>query len=71
MFIFWSGLKWRMKKVRERGVMSLRGAFLNYAKVAITASLFSMQAVELHTEKLCGSVCTAPSSYSSPYKPEL
>lgn len=51
--------------------MSLRGAFLNYAKVAITASLFSMQAVELHTEKLCGSVCTAPSSYSSPYKPEL
>lgn len=56
MFIFWSGLKWRMKKVR--GDESER-SILNYVKVAITASLFSMQAVELHNEELCGSVCTA------------
>lgn len=58
MFIFWLGLKCRLKNGGMEGDESEWGVF-NCAEVAITACPFSMQAADLDIGEQRGSLCTA------------
>lgn len=58
MFIFWLGLKWRLRNGGMEGDESERGVF-NCAEVVITSGPFSIQATDLDIGEQCGSLCTA------------
>lgn len=59
MFIFWLGLKLRLQNQGSERNESERGVF-NWVQVAITASPFSIQAVDLDNGEQHGSLCVAP-----------